>query len=182
MFIVNGKTDPPYNNKWVLGGCETVCKSGCFDRVTLSDDDGRCNHSFSTARAGTRRPGFGRRRTRRSDPRPWHSGYRPAGQIGPPLLSERPKERVPPAACRSRRQSFECVRQPSSQHGRRRPCTTFWARTPVHQLILDTQSGNTMVVLNPNQNSTSTSEAASRMSAQYLSSLYVQPLPHEVSC
>ena len=78
MFIVNGKTDPPYNNKWVLGGCETVCKSGCFDRVTLSDDDGRCNHSFSTARAGTRRPGFGRRRTRRSDPRPWHSGYRPA--------------------------------------------------------------------------------------------------------
>ena len=108
---------------------------------------------------------------------------RPAGQIGPPLLSERPKERVPPAACRSRRQSFECVRQPSSQHGRRqRPCTTFWARTPVHQLILDTQSGNTMVVLNPNQNSTSTSEAASRMSAQYLSSLYVQPLPHEVSC
>ena len=109
------------------------------------------------------------------------TGWR-AGQIGPPLLSERPKERVPPAACRSRRQSFECVRQPSSQHGRQRPCTTFWARTPVHQLILDTQSGNTMVVLNPNQNSTSTSEAASRMSAQYLSSLYVQPLPHEVSC
>ena len=109
------------------------------------------------------------------------TGWR-AGQIGPPLLSERPKERVPPAACHSRRQSFECVRQPSSQHGRRRPCTTFWARTPVHQLILDTQSGNTMVVLNPNQNSTSTSEAASRMSAQYLSSLYVQPLPHEVSC
>ena len=41
------------------------------------------------------------------------TGWR-AGQIGPPLLSERPKERVPPAACRSRRQSFECVRQPSS--------------------------------------------------------------------
>jgi hypothetical protein len=59
MFIVNGKTDPPYNNKWVSGGCETVCKSGCFDRVTLSDDDGRCNHSFSTARAGARRASGG---------------------------------------------------------------------------------------------------------------------------
>ena len=181
MFIVNGKTDPPYNNKWVSGGCETVCKSGCFDRVTLSDDDGRCNHSFSTARAGARRASGG---VEPGGPTPVRctpaTGWR-AGQMGPPLLSERPKERVPPAACRSRRQSFECVRQPSSQHGRR-PCTTFWARTPVHQLILDTQSGNTMVVLNPNQNSTSTSEAASRMSAQYLSSLYVQPLPHEVSC
>ena len=129
--------------------------------------------------------GFGRRRRTRRSATPVRctpATGRRAGQIGPPLLSERPKERVPPAACHSRRQSFECVRQPSSQHGRRRPCTTFWARTPVHQLILDTQSGNTMVVLNPNQNSTSTSEAASRMSAQYLSSLYVQPLPHEVSC
>ena len=139
---------------------------------------------FFLYRSGGSKAGFGRRRTRRSATpvRCTPATGRRAGQIGPPLLSERPKERVPPAACRSRRQSFECVRQPSSQHGRRRPCTTFWARTPVHQLILDTQSGNTMVVLNPNQNSTSTSEAASRMSAQYLSSLYVQPLPHEVSC
>ena len=138
---------------------------------------------FFLYRSGGCKAGFGRRRTRRSATpvRCTPATGRRAGQIGPPLLSERPKERVPPAACRSRRQSFECVRQPSSQHGRR-PCTTFWARTPVHQLILDTQSGNTMVVLNPNQNSTSTSEAASRMSAQYLSSLYVQPLPHEVSC
>ena len=114
------------------------------------------------------------------DPRPsvaLPTTGRLAGQIGPPLLSERPKERVPPG----RRQSFECVRQlATSTAGTLR--TTFWARTPVHQLILDTQSGNTMVVLNPNQNSSSSSEAASRMSAQYLSSLYVQPLPHEVSC
>ena len=96
MFIVNGKTDPPYNNKWVLGGCETVCKSGCFDRVTLSDDDGRCNHSFSTARAGARRPGFGRRRTRRSDPRPLHSSYRPAVRPNRTTTAQREAKRARP--------------------------------------------------------------------------------------
>ena len=113
MFIVNGKTDPPHNNKWVLGGCETVCKSGCFDRVTLSDDDGRCNHSFSTARAGAGRASGGVEPGGPTPVRCTPATGRPSVQIGPPLLSERPKERVPPAACRSRRQSFECVRQPA---------------------------------------------------------------------
>ena len=97
MFIVNGKTDPPYNNKWVLGGCETVCKSGCFDRVTLSDDDGRCNHSFSTARAR----GQGGLRAAASnpavrDPRPLHSGYRPAGRPNRTTTAQREAKRARP--------------------------------------------------------------------------------------
>ena len=105
----------------------------------------------------------------------------PAGRPNRTTTAQREAKRARPPGRLSQSSPVFWVRAPaSSQHGRQ-PCTTFWARTPVHQLILDTQSGNTMVVLNPNQNSTSTSEAASRMSAQYLSSLYVQPLPHEVS-
>ena len=177
MFIVNGITDPPYNNKWVLGGCETVCKSGCFDRVTLSDDDGRCNHSFYTARAGAKQESGG---VEPGGPTP----VRCTPTTGRPnwtTTAQREAKRARPPGLSQSSPVF-WVRAPASSQNGRQPCTTFWARTPVHQLILDTQSDNTMVVLNPNQNSTSSSEAASRMSAQYLSSLYVQPLPHEVSC
>ena len=175
-----------------VGGCELECKSGCFDRVTLSDDDGRCNHSFSTQRPlGVRQAGRGPAAGIKPGGPPQFIGS--VGQPNGTTIAQQEAKRARPQLHSPAPRAMPPFFWVLCTGVRRQPAPVVPALPPPpfgpgHYSSVDFRHSKwqyiiAMVVLNPNQNPTSnsSSEAASRMSAQYISSPYVQPQPYEVN-